>query len=276
MAKTHGQSFISEQRLLQRQVLAGQSVALPYLGPNRLLKSLSPDDFGLLHRDLKPHFLSSLEPLEAADTMPQNIYFPEGGVASVVATLRSQKNFEVGLIGWEGMTGTCVLDGAPSPFDCYVQFVGNALVMPARALVVALKASETLRASLNLYAHMLSVQTAYTALASAQAPIPERLARWLLMIADRVEGQSFKITHDLLAIMLGVRRPGVTTALHELEGEGLIRSTRGKITVINHAALRIRAGNAYGKTEKSYDELLKSVDREIISFERNASVRGGE
>jgi CRP-like cAMP-binding protein len=246
------------------------STAALYSGPNRLLASLSHDDFGLLYEHLVPISLTRLQPLEVANEIPHDIYFPEGSVASVVATLRSQKNFEVGLIGWDGMTGSSVLDGAPSPFDCYVQFVGPALKMPTRALISALQASPTLRAALNLFAHVLSVQTAYTALASAHAPLPERLARWLLMIDDRVDGPSFNVTHDLLSIMLGVRRPGVTTALHELEGEGLIKSTRGRVEILDRDGLRTRAGNAYGKTERSYDELIEAVDPDIVTLKLRA------
>lgn len=241
-------------------------IASPYDGSNRLLRSLTDEDFALLSPFLRSVSLTLLQPLEAADQIPTDIYFPEGSVASVVATLRSQVNFEVGLIGWEGMTGTSVISGAPSPFDCYVQFVGTALVLPTEALVDALNISPTLLTTLNLYTHMLSVQTAYTALASAHAPIPERLARWLLMIHDRVDGAAFQVTHDLLAIMLGVRRPGVTTSLHLLEGEGLIKSTRGHIEILNRNGLRARAGNAYGKTERSYEELLKAIDPNLVTL----------
>ena len=126
--------------------------------------------------------------------------------------------------------------------------------------------SPTLWAALALYAHMLGVQTAYTALASAQAPLPERLARWLMMIDDRVEGASFDVTHELLAIMLGVRRSGVTTSLHELEGEGLIRSTRGHVAILDREGLLARAGNAYGKTERSYEALIDAVDSDLITL----------
>lgn len=245
----------------------------PYNGSNRLLQSLTDDDFALLSPSLCSVSLTLLQPLEVADQIPANVYFPEGSIASVVATLRSQENFEVGLIGWEGMTGTSVLTGAPSPFDCYVQFVGTALILPTEALVTAVNASSTLRAAFNLYAHMLSVQTAYTALASAHAPIPERLARWLLMIHDRVDGATFRVTHELLAIMLGVRRPGVTTSLHVLEGEGLIKSTRGQVEVLNRDALQARAGNAYGKTERSYEELIDAVDPKLVTFKRRAGTR---
>ena len=239
---------------------------ITYVGPNRLLGSLSDDDFELLSGQLSPVSLTQLEPLEVANEVPNRVYFPEGGVASVVATLRNQKNFEVGLIGWEGMTGTSILCGAPSPFDCYVQFVGPALSMPTHKLVDALNASQTLRTAMNLYAHVLSVQTAYTALASAHAPLAERLARWLMMIDDRVDGPEFNVTHALLSIMLGVRRAGVTSALHELEGEGLIRSTRGRVAIIHRPGLRSRAGNAYGKSEKSYDELVEAVDPSLITL----------
>ena len=124
---------------------------VPYDGSNRLLKSLTHNDFELL----RPHFrsvsLTLLQPLEVADEVPRDLYFPEGSIASVVATLRSKKYFEVGLIGWEGMTGTSVLSGAPSPFDCYVQFEGRALTIPSRTLTAALNSSQTLRAALALY-----------------------------------------------------------------------------------------------------------------------------
>lgn len=239
----------------------------PYGGPNRLLRSLSEADFTLLQPHLRPVSLVLLQPLEVANEVPAELFFPEGSVASVVATLRSEKSFEVGLIGWEGMTGTSVLSGAPSPFDCYTQFEGTALVMPTHALPSALHASETLRAALTLYAHMLSVQTSYTALAAARAPLAERLARWIMMIDDRVDGASFNVTHELLSVMLGVRRPGVTTSLHELEGEHLIKSTRGRVEVLNRTGLLARAGNAYGKTERSYEELIDEVDSALIALE---------
>ena len=240
----------------------------PDTGSNRLLRSLSAADYALLAPSLEPISLSLRDPLEVANEFPAKVFFPEGSVASVVATLRSEKNFEVGLIGWEGMTGTSVLTGAPSPFDCYIQFPGPALSMPTAALVAALKASEHLHAALNLYAHVLWVQTAYTALASAHAPIPERLARWLLMIDDRVVGSSFEVTHDLLSIMLGVRRSGVTEALHELEGNGLIRSTRGTVEIRDRKGLLARAGAAYGKTEKSYDELVDAIDPTVVRISK--------
>jgi DNA-binding transcriptional regulator YhcF (GntR family) len=88
------------------------------------------------------------------------------------------------------------------------------------------------------------------------------------MIHDRVDGSTFMVTHELLAIMLGVQRPGVTTALHVLESEGLIKSTRGQVEVLNRAQLRARAGSAYGKTEKSYEELIEAIDPNLVTWAR--------
>lgn len=238
--------------------------SLPYNGSNRLLASLDDADFTRLAPSFERVSLTMRQPLEVADEIPSHLYFPEGSIASVVATLRSGKNFEVGFIGWEGMTGTSILVGAPSPFDAYVQFVGPALRLPANALIPALRESETLHAALGLYAH--SVQTAYTALAGAHAPIVERLARWLLMVHDRVEGDHFPITHEFLSIMLGVRRPGITVALQILEGEHLIQSKRGTVSILDRDALLARAGNAYGKSERSYSELIKMIDPGMLAL----------
>lgn len=99
------------------------------------------------------------------------------------------------------------------------------------------------------------VQTSYTALSNAVHPIAERLARWLLMSDDRLDGD-LPLTHEFLSIMLAVRRPSVTTALHVLEGNGFIRAARGSIVVRDRAALEEFAGDAYGVPEAEYERLI--------------------
>ena len=238
--------------------------AVPYVGPNRLLSSLSQEDYALLSPHLGPVLLTIHQRLEVANEFPESIYFPEGGVASVAAMVGSQKDFDVGLIGWEGMTGASVLFGAPSPFNCYVLFVGPALEMPARAFMDSVSASSTLRSAVFLYSHALSIQTAYTALASARASIIERVARSLVMIYDRVDAVKYRVTHDKLAGILGVRRPGVTNSIHQLQDEHLIKSTRGEVQILDLGGLRIRSGAAYGQTERSYEELIEVVDPTMV------------
>jgi CRP-like cAMP-binding protein len=106
------------------------------------------------------------------------------------------------------------------------------------------------------FAHAMTVQAHYTGLSNAVHPIDERLARWLLMCDDRTDGGKLELTHDFLSIMLAVRRPSVTTALHVLEGNGFIRSERGCIIIRNRRALEEFAGDAYGKPEAEYRRLM--------------------
>ena len=100
------------------------------------------------------------------------------------------------------------------------------------------------------------VQTASTVLANGRANIPERLARWLLMARDRVEGDGIALTHEFLATMLGVNRPGVTTALQEFERRGLIDGRRGVITILDRSALEKEANGYYGVAEAEFQRLF--------------------
>jgi CRP-like cAMP-binding protein len=106
------------------------------------------------------------------------------------------------------------------------------------------------------YAHALNVQTSSTAFANANHTLEMRLARWLLMCRDRIDSDDIEITHDFLAMMLGVRRPGVTTTLHVLEGNRLIRSTRGMVTIRDRKRLEALADDAYGLPEREYARLM--------------------
>ena len=102
------------------------------------------------------------------------------------------------------------------------------------------------------YAQVMSVQTSGTAFANAEHTVETRLARWLLMCHDRVDGDDIPITHEFMAMMLGVRRAGVTTAMHILQGNGLIVAKRGVITVLDRERLEELADNAYGLPEAEY------------------------
>lgn len=107
-----------------------------------------------------------------------------------------------------------------------------------------------------LYAHAFLLQTGYTAMANGRAKIEERLARWLLMAHDRIDGDTLTLTHEFLSVMLGVRRPGVTHALNLLERVGLIHATRGIITVIDREGLEENSNGAYGTPESEFNRLF--------------------
>jgi CRP-like cAMP-binding protein len=120
----------------------------------------------------------------------------------------------------------------------------------------AMQESASLHASLLKFVHVFMVQTAHTAIANARAKLDERLARWILMAHDRLDDKSLPLTHEFLSLMLGVRRAGVTEALHELTAQKLIQSARGSVVVLNRKGIERMAGAAYGTPEAEYRRLI--------------------
>ena len=229
----------------------------PTASPNLLLASLSSSDRGLLQAHLQPVTLALRQVLEKPDKRVHAVYFPEAGFASVVAVQTDDTQVEVGLIGREGMTGlTIVLGNHRAPHATYMQAAGKGQCIKAVELRKAMQASPSLRGVLLKYVQVFMVQTAHTAVANARAKIEERLARWILMAHDRLDGMSLPLTHEFLSLMLGVRRAGVTEALHVLEAEKLIRSARGEVVVLNRKGMERKAGHAYGAPEAELRRLL--------------------
>src|SRR3954468_24639918 len=177
---------------------------------NRLLAALTPDAFWLLQPHLEPVPLGLRQWVIEAGQPIQHVTFPEHGIISILADT-SQGRIEVGLLGPDGMAGLPVVLGIDhSPHGYMVQAAGKALRITTPELRTALQQSPALQAGFLLYAHALMVQTAQTAYANARFTIEARLARWILMTDDRLERDDLPLTHDFLAMMLGVQRPGVT------------------------------------------------------------------
>lgn len=191
--------------------------ALGTTSGNALLASLKPQDQALLEVHLEPVELEFRQRLEPANRRIKNIYFIEQGLGSVVAIGKGERRqVEIGIVGREGMTGIAVVLGVGvSPHDTFMQVEGRGKRIGADELREALRTSSSLASSLMRFAHVFSVQTAHSALANAQGKIEERLARWLLMAQDRLLADDLHLTHEFLSLMLGVRRAGVTTALHQ-------------------------------------------------------------
>ena len=223
---------------------------------NRILSRLSRDDWDLLAPHLSPIDLPLRKRLETPDKMIEHVYFIEGGFASIVAGRQGQ-SIEVGLVGGEGMTGLAVLLGAhSSPNATYMQSAGRGLRISSAHLRNAEGRSATLRGVLLQYTHAFIVQTAQTALANGRSKVEERLARWILMAHDRLDGDDLALTHEFLAIMLGVRRAGVTVALNILEDKALVRARRGVISVLDRKGLEKITDGAYGVAEAEYERLF--------------------
>jgi CRP-like cAMP-binding protein len=225
--------------------------------PNRVLSRLSAEDFALL---LAPHLkrinLPLRKQLETRNKRIEYVYFPESGFASVVAN-GTGHSIEVGLIGREGMTGLAVVMGADkTPHDTFIQSPGAGLRITAEKLRQALAKGPTLQRSCLLYAHAFGLQTTYTAIANGRSKIEERLARWLLMARDRVDTDDLTLTHEFLSLMLGVRRPGVTGAIHILVTQGLIKAHRGIISIVDRNGLEKTSNGAYGVPEAEFQRLF--------------------
>ena len=212
---------------------------------NRLLARLSRADLRLLADQLEPVELPLYMQLERHNKPVDQIYFLDKGVASIVADGRQA--IEVGLVGREGMTGlSVVLNGKErAVYETFMQLAGSGQRVSADHLRKAIGRSATLHGAMLQYAHAYMIQTAQTAVSNGRCKIEARLARWLLMAQDRMDGEDVALTHDRLAIMLGVRRSGVTVALQLLERRGLIAHRRGSIAILDREALEQNANGSY-------------------------------
>ncbi len=220
---------------------------------NWLLASLAPEDFALIQPALKRVELPLRKQLETRNRTVEFAYFPESGIVSVLAHGGATHSVEVGVVGKEGMTGLPVLlrsDHATN--EVFVQVAGTAWRIEAASLRAAIEKSQALHGAFLRYAGVMMVQMGATALANARFTVDARLARWLLMAQDRVEGPEVALTHELLALMLGTRRAGVTTALGLLEKKGIIEKMRKAVLIKDRAALLDVAEGCYGAPEAEY------------------------
>jgi CRP-like cAMP-binding protein len=215
------------------------------MASNRLLARLSRADARLLEPHLEAVELPVRMQLQTRGKRVAQVYFPDSGIASIVAN--GQRAIEVGMIGRDGMTGLSVLlgNGDRMPHETYMQIAGHGRRLSANRLREATAASATLHQALLRYVHNFLAQTTQTAMANGRSKIEERLARWLLLAHDRVDGADLALTHEFLSIMLGVRRSGVTTALQELERRGLIAHRRSLITILDREGLEESSNGSY-------------------------------
>lgn len=227
---------------------------------NNLLTQLSTRDQALLEPDLEEVQLPTETVLEVADTPLDHAYFPTSGVASTVTHGSSGRRIEVGLFGREGMSSTVLLHhDDKSPLEVFMQVPGHGLRIKSDALQDAIGASPSLHRHLLRYAQAHHIQVTQTAISNGYGRLEERLARWILMCDDRMDGNSLTLTHKFLSKMLGVRRAGVTVTLHELEGKGLIKAERELITIRDRDGLVIAADGSYGVAESEYERLVMNA-----------------
>ena len=224
---------------------------------NRLLRVLPPEEYAWLLPQLTTVPLKTKDVLAGANEPFRHVYFIESGVVSVVNHVEGGM-VEVGTVGNEGMAGLSVfLDSGAIPSETFVQVAGEAKRASAQLFADGAGDRTALRRILHRYTQAFLTQVAQTASCNRAHLVEERCARWLLMTHDRVGGaDTFALTHEFLAAMLGVRRAGVTVAAGVLQKAGLIRYSRGKITVIDRKGLEAASCECYAIVRTHFDRLL--------------------
>jgi len=191
-------------------------------------------------------------------TSTRHVYFPVDSFISLVATVAGSPGVEVGMVGREGMLGTQLALGVDAtPLHAVVQGSGTALRAGSAAFRRELARSASLRRTIDLYIAIMMAQLATSAVCLRFHEIGPRLARWLLMSRDRAGADTFRITHEFLAYMLGVRRVGITAAATRLQRVGLIEYRRGLLTVLDRRGLEAMACPCYAADLRSYSDRLE-------------------
>ena len=225
---------------------------------NQLLRAVSSADLALLTPYLTAVDLELRHDLERPNRPIKHVFFLESGMASVVGRGANRKQIEIGLIGREGVSGLMVILGNDrSPHATYMQVAGSAHRIASDDLRQVMKTSASLHGVLLRYVQAFMIQATHTAIANGTAKLEERLARWLLMAQDRLDGNELPLIHEFLALMLAVRRPGVTVALRSLEMQGVIKSKRGIIKILDRTGLEEIANSSYGVPEAEYERRME-------------------
>ncbi|HZZ94730.1 MAG TPA: Crp/Fnr family transcriptional regulator [Usitatibacter sp.] len=224
---------------------------------NKLLALLPPADRKRVLERCEP-VSHDVEEILAEEGEPiRNAWFPTTGVISQIQPSESGW-IEVALVGYEGMVGVGLVMGVPkSIVIATTQAPGELLRMPARAFNAEVERSSTLRRLAGAYAYVQMKQMALAAACNRYHLVEQRLARWLLMASDRVRSRRFRMTHDVMAQMLGVRRTGVTSAASALQGRNLLRYHRGTIEILDRPGLENVSCECYRLQLEAYDLIMK-------------------
>ena len=231
----------------------------PAFSNNQLMELLPHKDRQNLLALCEPVELVMSEVLCDAGAATRFVYFPTEGFISLVAPVDGKPSLEVGMVGNEGMLGAQLALNVPiSPLHAVVQGPGVAWQMDADAFSAELEQSPGLQAVMNRYIFVLMAQLTSSAACLRFHRIEQRLARWLLMSQDRANADTFHVTHEFLAYMLGVRRVSITTAAGALQRAGWIEYHHGEVTVVNRTGLESAACTCYGVDLAAYKKLLSS------------------
>jgi len=225
---------------------------------NQILLDLPPKESEMLFPKLEFVRLTTHHVLhEPGDTL-KSAYFCNSGLVSILSVFPDGKSVEVGLVGKEGFIGSPLVAGfRTSPTQATVQVEGSAFRVDGETLIPILRQSPKLERRLQQFSQILGMQVTQIAACNRLHEVTERLARWLLMSADRTGSESVPLTQELLAQMLGTRRSSVTVSAGMLQKAGLIAHARGEVQIVDRPKLEEAACECYGIMQRQVEEWQK-------------------
>jgi CRP-like cAMP-binding protein len=196
---------------------------------------------------------------ESGDTL-NHVYFPTTSIVSLLYVMENAASAEIAVVGNEGIVGIALfMGGETMPNRAVVQSAGHAYRLRGQMLKQEFNRAGALQHLLLRYTLAMLTQMAQTAVCNRHHTVDQQLCRWLLLSLDRLPSNELKMTQELIANMLGVRREGVTEAAGHLQDAGLIRYRRGTITVLDREGLEARTCECYQVVKKEFDRLLPYV-----------------
>jgi CRP-like cAMP-binding protein len=224
---------------------------------NRLLAALPPADWLRWQSEIESVEMPLGQVMYESGRTLSHVYFPTSAIVSLLYVMENGSSAEIAVVGNEGIVGISLFMGGEStPSRAVVQSAGQGFRMSARTIKDEFNRSGPVMHLLLRYTQALITQMAQTAVCNRHHTLDQQLCRWLLLSLDRLHGNQLVMTQELIANMLGVRREGVTEGALKLQKVGLIRYSRGRITVLDRGGLEQRTCECYAVVKKEYDRLL--------------------
>jgi len=225
---------------------------------NLLLAKIAPDELAALRPHMEELTLDVGYQLIKPREPIRDMYFPTTALASLVTVLEDGATVEAGCVGHEGMVGMSVLLGAEStPMQTVIQIAGQIIRIKSSVVKDLYDRRRSFHDLANRYVHTLFVIASQSAACNRKHQLNQRLARWLLMSSDGIGSDEVGLTHEYLAAMLGVRRPGVTEAAQALQSQGLIVYKRGGVRIVDRRGLEKAACECYQLVRGEFEKLFR-------------------
>ncbi|HEX2025644.1 MAG TPA: Crp/Fnr family transcriptional regulator [Actinomycetota bacterium] len=235
-----------------------EEAAAPQATGNDLLDRLAPETLAALVEASRPVHLPQRDTLWQPGGRVDHVYFPLTGVVSLLAMTSEGASVEVATVGHEGMVGLPAFLGQRhrAPGCALSQIPGEGLLIDADRFQAIVAGHRAFGDLLRRYTNAILIHVTQGAICNRLHSVEQRLVRWILEMDDRIGPEELPVTHEFLALMLGVRRASVTEAVAQLERGGALAHERGRIRVLDHDGLAARACECYSVVRQAYDDLL--------------------